>query len=276
MDLRKVTPGQKLRVPVDTWNTLIDAAQDYQRRTLRRGAELGRDVRSTGIVLVKNASGQDCFRYDILGVDDQAVVVDPDENEQEFLQRIVLSAVKPKDKHKDSFCVLQEPAKDGTFCRAMLIGVTQAWVDIKAATDTHAEPKVDTIGNLVSGTSGIARILWKQSGTGVKLAILRLGGGGGASSWIGKVITQDVARQTANVRRQKFSITPPLSMSTDLTNALADVVPADEKVVWLPWSMDWTTLPVVVEPTGDGSVPWLAWPLFDLCEYTGPTTPCTG
>lgn len=182
MNLRKVTPGQKLRISADTWNTVVDAARDYQRRSLRQGAAQTADSRSTGIVQVKNASGQDCYQFEVLGLDVGTAVIDPADNEQEFRQRIVLAGVTPAAEHADSFGILQEPVKDGKIGRAMLVGVTQCWVDVKAEADTHAAPAAGTIGNLVSTTSGIARILWKQAGTGLKLAIVRLGGGGGGGS----------------------------------------------------------------------------------------------
>jgi hypothetical protein len=182
MNLRKVTPGQKLRISADTWNTVVDAARDYQRRSLRQGAAQTADSRSTGIVQVKNASGQDCYQFEVLGLDAGTAVIDPADNEQEFRQRIVLAGVTPAAAHADAFGILQEPVKSGKIGRAMLVGVTQCWVDIKAEADTHAEPAAGTVASLVSASSGIARILWKQAGTGLKLAIVRLGGGGGARS----------------------------------------------------------------------------------------------
>jgi len=221
VDLRKVTAGQKLRIPVDTWNTLIDAAQDYQRRSLHRGSASARELRSTGIVLVKNTSGQDCFRYDILGLDDATVIIDPETSEREFCQRIVLPAVTPADQHKDSFCILQEPIKAGKFGQAMLLGVTQCWVDVKAASDTRAEPAADTVGNLVSAASGIARIIWKQAGTGIKLAIVRLGGG--ASAGYAAVVTSGPVAGICSVKRLNEPATDTVGSGPDIEDIVLRV-----------------------------------------------------
>ncbi len=50
--LKKVKSGEPLKIPVVTFNTFVDAARDF---------------RCSGIALVKNASGLDRGRFNILG-----------------------------------------------------------------------------------------------------------------------------------------------------------------------------------------------------------------
>ncbi len=187
MNPRKVTAGQPMRIAADAWNTLVDTATDYQARVNFKGSVLSADRSDFGIALVKNTTAADCRQYAILGIDPDTVILDPDTSEREFRQRVVLAGVTPADEHKDCFCILTEPIKAGKLGRAMLVGVTQCWVDIKNESDTCATPESDNADNLVSTSSGIARILWKQAGTGVKVAIVRLDGGGGRTSFIGRV-----------------------------------------------------------------------------------------
>ncbi len=187
MNLRKVTAGQPMRIAAEAWNTLVDTATDYQARVNFKGSVLSADRNDFGIALVKNTTAADCRQYGILGIDPDTVILDPDTSEREFRQRVVLAGVTPADEHKDCFCILTEPIKAGKLGRAMLVGVTQCWVDMKNESDTCAAPESDNADNLVSTSSGIARILWKQAGTGVKVAIVRLGGGGGRTSFIGRV-----------------------------------------------------------------------------------------
>ncbi len=67
--MQKVRAGDPLRIPPGTFNTFIDAARDYQARRLYQGQGSQAAARHSGLVLVKNASGADRDRLDILGVD---------------------------------------------------------------------------------------------------------------------------------------------------------------------------------------------------------------
>ena len=66
---KKVQRGEPLRIPAETFNTFIDAAKDFRQRTQNRGQSSLANFADSGIVLVKNASGGDRDRYDILGID---------------------------------------------------------------------------------------------------------------------------------------------------------------------------------------------------------------
>ncbi len=70
--MQKVKPGDPLRIPAATFNTMIDAAADYRRRAQSGGRPRGRDARPSDLVQVKNYTGQDCPRF---GVMDAAHVV---------------------------------------------------------------------------------------------------------------------------------------------------------------------------------------------------------
>ena len=176
--LRKVQPGQPVRIPARTFNTFIDAAQDYlQRRQNVGGDPLTTRLRS-GIVLVENASGADRGRFEILGVDD--VVISQADNADEFYNRPVLSGITPDtDVHAGRFVVLAEPIASGKIGHAWAFGMCPVQVDMQDADHTACEIKDATTANLISHTSGTARILTVESGTGVKWAVVRIGAGGG-------------------------------------------------------------------------------------------------
>ena len=64
--LKKVAAGDLLAIPAETFNTFIDMARDYRSRQVGV-AQSPQPSRSSGIVLVKNASGADRNRFDVLG-----------------------------------------------------------------------------------------------------------------------------------------------------------------------------------------------------------------
>ena len=67
--LRKVKPGDPLAIPAEAFNAFIDAARDVQSRRLaqRQGAQPAQDPGTT-VVLVRNDSGADRDRFDVLGI----------------------------------------------------------------------------------------------------------------------------------------------------------------------------------------------------------------
>jgi len=61
-------------------------------------------------------------------------------------------------------------------------GVVQVQIDVTDANHGYADVKASDNTKLASGASGSAVILWKESGTGTKWAIIRIGGGDKAGS----------------------------------------------------------------------------------------------
>lgn len=176
MEFKRVSSGDSLNIPAKTYNVFCDAAEDFIDRTgggpSTRG---GAGSRDPDIVLVRNDSGAAVARYGILGIDD--VIITPTANLDEFKQRVALSGVTPTTDHADSFVVLLEPLGDGVIGQAVVSGAVQVQIDIVAESDTTCEAANGDSQKLKSG-GGSCRILWKESGTGTKWAVVRLGGGG--------------------------------------------------------------------------------------------------
>jgi hypothetical protein len=88
----------------------------------------------------------------------------------------VFSGKKVSADNKDKpFAILQVPLESEKLGKALLQGITPA--KIKIGNESHKFAKLDA-SELVSTSSGTGRILWKESGTGEKWALLQLGGGG--------------------------------------------------------------------------------------------------
>jgi hypothetical protein len=175
--MNKVSTGEKFKVKANTWNAFIDAANHYKNTQMSLGSEALRGNAKTGIILVSNDSGGLLEQFFPVILDDLIVQPDDDEKEQEFKSRVpVFSGKKVSADNKDKpFAILQVPIESEKIGKAQLQGISP--VKINIGNESHKYAKLSATG-LVSTSIGIGRILWKESGTGEKWALLQLGGGG--------------------------------------------------------------------------------------------------
>jgi hypothetical protein len=181
-DLKKVKSGSPLVIPAQTFNSFIDAARDFQDRQRSIAQEAPRDRHDPGTVLVRNASGADQERFAVMVV--SGVIIVPADNEAEFQNRPAFDMAAPSAGDTDRFVVLREPIADGEMGRSVITGVSPVQVDVLDESHTKAHAVAGETGHLESG-SGLARILWKESGTGVVWAVVQFpvgGAGGGMKS----------------------------------------------------------------------------------------------
>jgi len=172
---RKVQPGDRMRISADAYNAFVEAAQAYRDGRQGQGREISHQVRSSGIVRVRNDSGSAVGRFGVLGVDAPAIT--PTSSLSGFQNHLVLSCSTPASAHAGRFVVLLEPIPAGRIGRAMAGGVVQVQIDVTDSGHGFAEVKNSDPAKLASGATGSAVILWKESGTGTKWAIIRIGGG---------------------------------------------------------------------------------------------------
>ena len=173
--LRKVQVGEPLAIPASTFNSFIDAARDFRARQQSATSDSLQSFRQTGIVPVKNGSGEDRERFDVLGI--SGPLFTPTDNADEFKNRIALNGVLPDiDAHLGKFAILLEPLTPDSVGRACVAGVCPARIYIEKTWHPYADIADDEAGHLISRPCGAAQILWKEDGEGAaKLAIVRLG-----------------------------------------------------------------------------------------------------
>ena len=170
---RKVQPGQRLTIPAEAYNAFVDVALAHRRKQRGQENDGAPEQPANGcIVLLKNDSGYDLDQFQIIGIN--GPIITPDENEIEFKSRVMLSGAMPSTEHVAQFAVLQEPLKSGSIGRAAVAGVTLVKVDVQNEQDIAAEVVSGQVEYLKGGLGGSARILWKENGTGVKWAVVRL------------------------------------------------------------------------------------------------------
>lgn len=175
--LKKVMPGDPLKIPANTFNSFIDAAADYQKRANYQGRSPAtrQPANYDNIVSVRNDSGTDRSRFDILGIN--GLVFDANDNLARFKNAsVILKGITPAEPtHVGKFVVLQEPIKKGKIGRAAIRGMTAVKVTMAAESDLTADIYAGWLSSLKSGSSGSAQIIWKETGTGLKWALVNLG-----------------------------------------------------------------------------------------------------
>ena len=176
--LKKVSSGDPFEPTADTWNSFVIAAQYVQQRQINITSSVrGRDTKP-GIVLIRNKSGEDCFQFAALGIDD--VIIKPGgTGHQEFRNRTLtfdckkLCDIDQAKRHEMRFVILQEPIPQDKCGRAMISGTTPAVLDVKDEKHDYAWPIADNSALLETAVFGVCRILWKESGTGEKWAVVQ-------------------------------------------------------------------------------------------------------
>lgn len=157
--LKKVQSGDKLEIPAETFNTMIDAARDFRSRQRSISQERPQSFRQASIVLVRNNSGSDRNLGEILGID--SPIIGPSDNLNEFKKRVILSCSTPSPSyHIAKFVVLLEPIANGKIGRAVIAGVAPAYIyvyeDCHEWADVHPAPTGDEAYRLTSAQYGAA------------------------------------------------------------------------------------------------------------------------
>lgn len=176
--LKKVKPGDKLQIPAQTYNLFVDAALDFRGRQHDVAAPPGGWIASEK-VKIKNSSGSDVARFQILGID--GVVFDPQDALQTFQQEVVLSGVAPiLGIHAGGrFVICAGPIPNGTIGTAWCSGICPVQINVTNEYHSYADVIHEEVAYLASASIGPCFILWKESGTGTKWAVVRFGGSGG-------------------------------------------------------------------------------------------------
>jgi hypothetical protein len=170
--LRKVRPGERFRPEAATWNTFIDLANAQAGRD-RSIPALPGGFNNQALILVRNDSGADRARFDVLGLSDP--VISPDDNEAEFKNRVCLKGVEPdSSEHYEHFCILQEPIADGAIGVGLVWGLTPCRIDVQDEADAFAAVTSGVYETLYGGTAG-CRIVWKPADTGEQWALVLVG-----------------------------------------------------------------------------------------------------
>lgn len=174
---KKVRPGERLRIPASAYNAFVDAARAH-----RTGGNIGTidarpSMQQTGIVAIRNDSGSSIPRFGVLGVD--GPLFQPGDSLEAFQRGIALVGSTPDAAlHVGRFVVTLEPIAAGALGAACAAGVCLVQLIVlqdDGRERLYAEIINGVTAGLLAGDRGAAAILWKETGVGVKWAVVRLG-----------------------------------------------------------------------------------------------------
>ncbi len=171
--MKKVKAGDSFKPEAKTWNSFIDAALYAKQRQVGMTVKTpSRDTKS-GLVLVRNATGQELSQFAAVSLGD--LLITPTDNEADFRNNIPVfeAELVTSENNEKPYGILQKPLQQNECGPAMLAGITPVKVVIDD--ESHEFAKPDENG-LKSSNKGLARILWKESDTGEKWAVIHLGG----------------------------------------------------------------------------------------------------
>lgn len=170
--MKKVKSREKFSVKAETWNSFINAAEFVKQRQADMNSQTGRRDTKSGTVMLRNGTDEALGQFALVCIGD--LIITPTDNEQEFRNKTpVFEAVPLSGSNKDKpFAVLQKPLAKKECGIALVAGITPAKINVSSESHEYAEASAD---GLKSSDSGAVRILWKESGTGEKWAIVNLG-----------------------------------------------------------------------------------------------------
>lgn len=175
--LEKVQSGQPLVIRAGDYNAMIEAARDFRRR--QQSQSWWPSLPGETFVRIKNNTGANRGRFEVVGLGDP--LFDPATAEDAFKDQLAFIGQMPTIDHEGKFAILLEPVPAGKLGRACLFGVCPTQIIITDEAHAFADIYPSVTATLYGAESGAAQILWKQSGTGLKWAMVRIGSPGGAA-----------------------------------------------------------------------------------------------
>lgn len=215
----KRSSGQQFRPPTaQMWNAMVDAGESHQARELGAANKPLPGTRKTDILKVKNGTGAQRSRGEVLGNFTKSITT----LEAEKLQ---LSGAAPTS--GKAFAVLLKTAASGAIVDGQVSGVCLATVNVGSTSHEYAD--IDPPNHkLVSAETGPVRIVWQPGSTGDQECVVLLGASSSGST-IGKYLGTLAAPLT----------TDDATASVTLTQAIRGDLPADTSIE-ASNAMDWS------------------------------------
>lgn len=167
------------KIPTRVWNRLVRNMDDAEARRFSTTGGGGSQTSHT-LLWIKNTTGSDVRLGDVLVVTGMAASSTPtayrtdDAVTSRFCYGAVALAYTPSEDNQTGFVVVAEQIKAGEVGSAVAAGVAAVSLNVTDDSHKYAFVKNGQL-SLATATSGAAEIMWKQSGTGQKWALVRIG-----------------------------------------------------------------------------------------------------
>ena len=200
---RKVRPGEPIKIAAQAWNQVIDQVTTRPRFDASTSPYPAINFQ----VRCRNATSGDVARWGVLQITgvletptgatgasgptgstgSTGAAVSIDAGTMSFLAYPGIVGVTPTDTAGARYVVATQPIKAGEIGMAAIDGVVQVKLDVQSASDNFATVKSGSVEQMKTASSGDASVLWKESGTGVKWGLVRIGAGSGGGVKLGKI-----------------------------------------------------------------------------------------
>ena len=168
-----VSPGQQFTTPEA--NALLRMQREWQSSKRRGvGDKILHQEDSQTIAWCYNATGSNLLHGQIVGIDFDTNPIDPAYDGWHEVM-LVRGETPTTATHSGSFGVCLEPIPSGEYGPVVIGGACRCRLSVTSASDTYAEVTNNSVSYLTTSTTGTAKILYKQTGTGEKWGIVRLG-----------------------------------------------------------------------------------------------------
>ena len=170
---QRVQSGQRVAIPAGAWNAMLEAARAHEQSKFNAQADTEPHLAQADICKVLNTTAGPLERFAITEI--AGALIAPADNEAEFQVRAAFRVRVPTAEARGRWCVLAEPIPPGRIGRAWVSGVCPARVSVEETHHQYAEADAGNSSRLVSADQGSARILWRESGSGQRWALIRIG-----------------------------------------------------------------------------------------------------
>lgn len=163
--MKKVSPGDPIRIPAATWNNLTEVA-DWWTRSQAIGRAAGGGIGGGRTIRVRNTSGSTRDRGNILQIGD----IEEGELDRRFLW---FTGEAPNATWDKRICVLLDPAVNNTFARAEVLGLVTAEVNVANTSHTTCKVAANTYV-LQSDFDGPIPIIYQPGNTNTQTCVVVL------------------------------------------------------------------------------------------------------
>lgn len=186
-----VSPGQQFTTPEA--NALLRMQREWQGSRRRGvGNPILHQADSQTIAWCYNATGYNLLHGQIVGIDFDTNPIDPAYDGWHEVM-LVRGETPTTATHSGSFGVCLEPIPSGEYGPVVIGGACRCRLSVTSASDTYAEVTNNSVSYLTTSTTGTAKILYKQTGTGEKWGIVRLGHGAATTPTIYTATTSSLS-----------------------------------------------------------------------------------
>jgi len=181
-----VQQNGQIQVTARTWNGLLKAGQDYSRRKYgtATGGVLDSKLTPSCRIWVFN-SGPELPEFSVVGFGNMPAP--PTSRPLDAIDEPLFLATTPT--AVGPFAILAGSLAPGEIGEGIIAGAAVVQINVSDPTHGFALPADGNSAALTSDSAGGVPILWKDTGTGLKWAVVLLGGGGAVQSITFSVVT---------------------------------------------------------------------------------------